>query len=248
MDGLTLTMIAKVPSRTICEHSPQHTVCEWRSSYSPVETRSRPSYQQHAKAFMPAVLPLGQSDDCFSAVRITLPSKAPRLIRLESIPTHRCHYQSGDETIIAENAGMHQRRLHYTIVSGNIHHPGDSQTNVTMRPDRLCPGRYSKSLFTSCITRDIDCRVLSTYSLARRKLSRASVHIDAETVRDDKVLVDLVSRMRINQPSQSTVCALAEFPEARQFAGISCIRLVSSCCPPRLHNDPCQPSQAQRGI
>jgi hypothetical protein len=34
-----------------------------------------------------------------------------------------------------------------------------------------------------------------------QKFSRASVHIDAETVCDDKVFADLVSRKRINQPS-----------------------------------------------
>jgi hypothetical protein len=54
------------------------------------------------------------------------------------------------------------------------------------------------------------------------------VHTDAETVCDDKALADLVSRKRINQPSQSIVCALAGFPEARQFAGIPYVRLVSS--------------------
>lgn len=123
-----------------------------------------------------------------------------------------------------------------------------SRTKSTMRLDCLCPDRCPIPLFTSCITRDIDYRDPSTYPFARRKLSRASVHIDTGTVCDDKVLADLASPKRINQPFQSIVCALAGFPEARQFAGIPCERLVSSCCPLRLHNDPCLPSQAQRGI
>lgn len=79
------------------------------------------------------------------------------------------------------------------------------------------------------------------------KLSRASVHIDGEIVCDGKVLADLVSRKRISRPSQSIVSALAGFSEARQFAGIPYVRLVSFCRPLHLPNDTCLPSQAQEG-
>jgi hypothetical protein len=68
-------------------------------------------------------------------------------------------------------------------------------------------------------------------------LIQSEVPIDAETVGVHKGSADLVPRKCNAQPSRSTSRGFAGLPEATQFAGISCIQSVRSCCPVGLHND-----------